>query len=93
MKVEIIKCRCGAIIAGCHHSAIDESWIYKKDEYLQRGYTTEIITESFQFGECTCEEGWNTIMKTFVRECENDMLTATDLIVWLEKNYEKPNKK
>lgn len=93
MKLEIINCRCGATIAACHHSAIDDNWTNKKEEYIRRGYTTEIITEEFRFGECSCKDNWNSIMKEFIRETDYESPTSTDLIVWLEENYNTPIKK
>lgn len=93
MKLEVIKCRCGAPIAACHYVARDDNWNNKRDEYVRRGYTTEIITENFQFGDCSCKDNWNATMKEFINDVDNDVPSATDLIVWLEENYNAPTKK
>lgn len=93
MKLEVIKCRCGANIAACHYVARDTDWINKRDEYVRRGYATETITENFQFGECSCKDSWNATMKEFINETDNEIPSAVDLIVWLEDKYNVPTKK
>ena len=57
--VQIIKCKCGEIFAGCLVPYCYEDADWQKDlrKYVKQGCTVDILHASeFKFSKCTCKE-------------------------------------
>lgn len=54
--IEVLKCKCGNIYAGCVLWDRGKDWQKEVNDALKIGHTVEIITEHFEFKECTCKK-------------------------------------
>lgn len=63
-KIERITCICGQVIAGCVEGCQGELWDEEKRDYLEQGYTADIIPiEEFAFGKCRCSLNKETLLR------------------------------
>lgn len=59
-KIQVIKCKCGSVFAGCveEECYTDKGWMRELRKYVLKGCTVDMIDrESFQFQKCTCNKG------------------------------------
>ena len=60
-KVQVIKCKCGAVFAACMepHCYTETEWMRDLRKYVKQGCTVDVIyndsTKSL-FGKCTCDK-------------------------------------
>ena len=58
-KVQVIKCKCGSVIAVCLEPECyeDADWMIELSRYLEEGYDIEMVDKKyFKFGKCKCNE-------------------------------------
>lgn len=56
-QVQVIRCKCGAIFAGCivPECYMDNEWLKDVKKYAIKGNVIEVInSDTFKFQECTC---------------------------------------
>lgn len=63
-KAQIIKCKCGSIIAGCAEPYCYEDSDWQKDmrKLVKKGCTVELVEVSdFKLERCKCKESKNNL--------------------------------
>jgi len=58
-KVQVIKCKCGSVFAGCveEECYTDKEWTKSLREYVLKGCTVDMVDRpDFKFERCTCDK-------------------------------------
>ena len=70
-KAQLVKCKCGQIIAACLEPEcyLDREWKKDLTNYVKRGYIIDLReTGDWQFGKCICKDEKQITLDLFKEE-------------------------